>query len=224
MIGGISWVSSVEYYRTINQLVNERLGGVNAAKIILYSVNYQDIKTLTEAGDWLSISHLVCDAARKLENAGADCIMVGANTMHKIAGEIQAAVNIPFIHIATATAQAIKAKGIDSVILLGTKYVMQQDFYKSKLSEQGITTIIPGEEDIEFINHAIYEEFGKNIFLPATKQRFLDIISELSAQGAKGVIFGCTEIPLLLTPQDVDIPSFDTTLIHSTALANFALS
>lgn len=224
IIGGISWVSTVEYYRLINQLVNKRLGGVNAAKIILYSVNYQDIKTLTEAGDWKGISDIVCDAARKLETAGADCVMIGANTMHKIAGEIQAAVNIPFIHIAVATAKAIKAKNIETVILLGTKYVMQQDFYKDKLSEEGITTIIPEQDDIDFINYAIYEEFGKDIFLPATKQRFIDIIESLSKQGAKGVIFGCTEIPLLLKPEDVKIPSFDTTLIHSTALVDFALT
>ncbi len=223
IIGGISWLSTVEYYKFLNQIVNERLGGVHAAKIILYSVNFQEIKTLTEAGDWKGLTDMVSDAAQQLEKAGADCLLIGANTMHKIADEVQASVNIPLIHIASVTADAIREQKLRTVALLGTKYVMQQDFYTRKLSEQAINTIIPGQEDIDYINNAIYSEFGKGIFLPETKQRFLQIIDQLRTEGAEGVIFGCTEIPLLVQQQDCRIPVFDTTLIHSTAAVDFAL-
>ena len=204
-------------------MVNERLGGVNAAKIIIYSVNFGEIKTLTEADDWDGIAAIMCEAARQLEKAGADCLLIGANTMHKIADEIQAVVKIPVIHVAVVTADAIKKKNLQTVALLGTKYVMQQDFYKNKLAEQNINTLIPEQDDIDYINNAIYTEFGKGIFLPETKKRFLQIIDKLTAQGAEGVIFGCTEIPLLIQPEDCSIPVFDTTLIHATAAVDFAL-
>ena len=223
IIGGISWLSTAEYYKLLNQMVNERLGGVNAAKIIIYSVNFGEIKTLTEADDWDGIAAIMCEAARQLENAGADCLLIGANTMHKIADEIQAVVKIPVIHVAIVTADAIKKKNLQTVALLGTKYVMQQDFYKNKLAQQGISTIIPEQYDIDYINNAIYTEFGKGIFLPETQKRFLQIIDKLSVQGASGVIFGCTEIPLLIQPEDCSIPVFDTTLIHAIAAVDFAL-
>lgn len=204
-------------------MVNERLGGVNAAKIIIYSVNFGEIKMLTEADDWDGIAAIMCEAARQLEKAGADCLLIGANTMHKIADEIQAVVKIPVIHVAVVTADAIKKKNLQTVALLGTKYVMQQDFYKNKLAQQGISTIIPEQYDIDYINNAIYTEFGKGIFLPETQKRFLQIIDKLSVQGASGVIFGCTEIPLLIQPEDCSIPVFDTTLIHAIAAVDFAL-
>lgn len=223
IIGGISWLSTAEYYKLLNQMVNERLGGVNAAKIIIYSVNFGEIKTLTEADDWEGIAAIMCEAARQLEKAGADCLLIGANTMHKIADEIQAVVKIPVIHVAVVTADAIKKKNLQTVALLGTKYVMQQDFYKNKLAQQGISTIIPEQDDIDYINNAIYTEFGIGIFLPETKKRFLQIMDKLTAQGAEGVIFGCTEIPLLIQPEDCSIPVFDTTLIHATAAVDFAL-
>lgn len=223
IIGGISWLSTAEYYKLLNQMVNERLGGVNAAKIIIYSVNFGEIKMLTEADDWDGIAAIMCEAARQLEKAGADCLLIGANTMHKIADEIQAVVKIPVIHVAVVTADAIKKKNLQTVALLGTKYVMQQDFYKNKLAQQGISTIIPEQYDIDYINNAIYTEFGKGIFLPETQKRFLQIIDKLSVQGASGVIFGCTEIPLLIQPEDCSIPVFDTTLIHAIAAVDFAL-
>ena len=223
IIGGISWLSTAEYYKLLNQMVNERLGGVNAAKVIIYSVNFGEIKMLTEADDWDGIAAIMCEAARQLEKAGADCLLIGANTMHKIADEIQAVVKIPVIHVAVVTADAIKKKNLQTVALLGTKYVMQQDFYKNKLAEQNINTLIPEQDDIDYINNAIYTEFGKGIFLPETKKRFLQIIDKLTAQGAEGVIFGCTEIPLLIQPEDCSIPVFDTTLIHATAAVDFAL-
>ncbi len=223
LIGGLSWLSSIEYYRMLNEMVNERLGGVHAGKIILYSVNFAEIKVLTEQGRWDEMTKMLGDIAKKLEKAGADCILIGANTMHKIAGEIQQAISIPVIHIAEVTAIEIKKQQLKTVALLGTKYTMQLDFYKDKLAGQGITTIIPGQDDIEYINTAIYTEMGKGIFLPATKEKFLDIINGLINQGAEGVISGCTEIPLLIKQEDCSVPVFDTTKIHSTAAVEFAL-
>lgn len=204
-------------------MVNERLGGVNAAKLIIHSVNFQEIKTLTEAGDWDGIAAILCEAARKLENAGADCLLIGANTMHKIADAVQASVKIPVIHIASVTADAIAQQKLKTVALLGTKYVMQLDFYKDKLAAKGIAVIIPEQPDIDYINNAIYSEFAKGIFLPETKQRFLQIIDKLIARGAEGVISGCTEIPLLIQPGDCSIPVFDTTMLHAKAAVDFVL-
>lgn len=223
LIGGISWLSTVEYYKLINQLVNERLGGVDASKVILFSVNFGDIKRLTMADDWNTMSNMMCDAAQKLEQAGADCVLMGVNTMHKIADDVEASVKIPFIHIASATADEISKDGLAKVALLGTRYVMQLDFYKNKLAEKNIEVIIPGQDDIDYINNAIYEEFGKGIFLPATKQRFLEIINKLAAKGAQGVIAGCTEIPLLIQQNDCPIHLFDTTRIHAEAAVRFVL-
>ncbi|MES2004514.1 MAG: aspartate/glutamate racemase family protein [Bacteroidota bacterium] len=223
LVGGISWLSTAEYYKYLNLLVNERLGGVNAAKVIIYSINFQEIKTLTEADDWDGIAAIVCHAAKELEKAGADCLLVGANTMHKIADTIQASVGIPMLHVAVVTAEAIKRKKLKTVALLGTKYVMQEAFYRDRLTEEGITVIIPEQADIDYINHVIYNEFGKGIFTEETKTRFLAIIAKLKSQGAEGVIFGCTEIPILIKEAESPIPVFDTTLIHATSAVDFAL-
>ena len=224
LIGGISWLSSIEYYRLLNEEVNKRLGGVHAGKIILYSVNFAEIKKLTLEDRWDEMANIIGDVARKLEQAGADCILIGANTMHKIANEIQQVINIPIIHIAEVTATQIKKQQLKTIALLGTKYTMQLAFYKDKLSAQGVTTIIPDKEEIEFINTAIYEEMGKGIFLPATKQKLLDIINSLVKKGAEGVVLGCTEIPLLIKQEDCVVSIFDTTKIHSIAAVDFALS
>lgn len=224
LVGGTTWFSSVDYYRFFNQLVNERLGGDESAKVILNSVNYGEIKKLTQAGDWTGISRIICGAAKQAELAGADCILLGANTMHHIAEEVEAAVNIPLIHIADATAKAILAKGITTVALLGTKYTMQFDFYKKRLSNYGIKTLIPDEAGVEFVNKSIYEELGKGLMLPETKKGFLSVIDQLRQQGAEGAILGCTEIPLLIKQDDSPVPVFDTTLIHATAAVDFALS
>ena len=205
-------------------MVNERLGGVEAAKLILYSVNFGEIKKLTEAGDWTGISRIICDAARKLEKAGADCLLLGANTMHKIAPEVQAAINIPLIHIASVTATEISAKGLSKVALLGTRYTMLFDFYKNALAEQGIETLIPTAPQIDFINTAIYSELAINQFLPETKKGFLEVIEDLVKAGAEGIILGCTEIPLLIKQSDVSVPVFDTTALHARAAVDFALS
>ena len=224
LIGGLTWVSTLEYYRLLNELVNERKGGSEAAEVILYSVNFGQIKKFTESGNWDSISSIICDAARKLEEAGADCILIGANTMHKIANEVQASVKVPLIHIATVTAAAIKNRLLKKVALMGTRYTMQLDFYKNALAQQGIETLIPGEQEIEIINTAIYTELGRNIFLDDTRKKFVAVIENLAAKGAEGVILGCTEIPLLIRQSDSSIPVFDTTALHALAAVNFALA
>ena len=224
LIGGLSWLSTIDYYRMLNEMINEKMGGVSSAKIILYSVNFEEIKQLTEAGRWDEIERIMMGIAKNLQAAGADCLLLGANTMHKIADNIQQSICIPLINIAEETAKEITQQQLHTVALLGTKYTMQFDFYKNKLAAQGITTIIPGEEDIEFINTAIYSEMGKGIFLPATKEKFLAIIGKLAEQGAQGIILGCTEIPILIKQSDCKVTLFDTTKIHTTAAIRFALS
>lgn len=224
IIGGLTWLSTIDYYRLLNQSVNEINGGVSSARIILYSVEFEEIKTLTVAGDWNGIASIISKAAKGLEQAGADCLLIGANTMHKIADKVQAAITIPVIHIAEVTADAITKQQLTTVALLGTKYTMQLDFYKDKLAAKNITTIIPGEDDIEFINNSIYNEMGKGIFLPETKEKYLTIINKLVARGAQGIILGCTEIPILIKQADSPVPVFDTTAIHVKAAVDFALA
>lgn len=224
LIGGLTWLSTLDYYRLLNEMVNQQLGGVEAGQIIVYSVNFGEIKVLTEAGQWDEIAKQISGVAKKLEQAGADCILIGANTMHKIADEVQAAVAIPVIHIAEEVAASIKAKGLSRVALLGTKYTMQLDFYKNKLAVKGISTIIPNEAEIEVINSAIYTEMGKGIFTSDTKAKFLGIIQRLISDGAEGIILGCTEIPILVKQEDCTVPVFDTTRIHSQAAVRFALN
>ncbi len=223
IIGGLTWLSTADYYRLINQQVNEKMGGVEAGKIIIYSVNFAEIKVLTENNDWDGIASILKEVARKLESAGADCILIGANTMHKIADEVQGAINIPLIHIAEETARVIESKGLKKVALLGTKYTMQLDFYTKKLAAKGLETIIPGEADIAYINNAIYTEMGKGIFLPETKDRFIQIIDKLQHAGAEAVILGCTEIPILIKQDDVNLLVLDTTAIHVDAAVKFAV-
>lgn len=223
LIGGLTWLSTLDYYRLLNEMVNQQLGGVEAGQIIIYSVNFGEIKVLTEANRWDEIAKRISGAAKKLEQAGADCILIGANTMHKIADKVQASVAIPVLHIAEEVAASIKEKGLSRVALLGTKYTMQLDFYKNKLAAEGISTIIPDEEEIEIINSAIYTEMGKGIFTSATKEKFLQIIRRLINEGAEGIILGCTEIPILIKQEDCSVPVFDTTRIHSQAAVRFAL-
>ena len=223
LIGGLTWFSTLDYYRLLNEMVNEKKGGAAAAEIIIYSVNFGIIKVLTEENRWDEIAKIMGIVAKKIEAAGADCILIGANTMHKVADEIQKEVRIPIIHIAKKVAEEINKQKLTTVALLGTKYTMQQGFYTEKLSQQGINTIVPNEEEIEFINNAIYTEMGKGIFLPETKTKFLTIINRLISQGAQGIILGCTEIPILIKQKDCPVPVFDTTRIHAAAAVAFAL-
>jgi len=224
LIGGLTWYSTLDYYRLLNELANKELGGTHAAKIILNSVDFGEIKVLTEKLDWDSIADIICKAAKIIESAGAGCLMIGANTMHKIADEVQAAVRIPVIHVADAVAVSIKAKNLKKVALLGTKYTMQLDFYKNRLAKAGIEVIIPNHADVEFINRSIYTEFSKGIFLQETKKQYLQIINTLMEKGARGVILGCTEIPILIKQEDCSIPVFDTAFIHADAAVKFAVA
>lgn len=224
LIGGTSWVSTIDYYRIINSTVNSRLGGNESARIILYSVNYGEIVSLTHAGNWNAIASIIEKAARNAALVGADCVLLCANTMHQIAERVQSAISIPLIHVADVTAKAIREKEIDSVLLLGTRYTMTSEFYPQRLSSAGIRMLLPDAGEMEFVNRSIYEEMGKNIFLPGTKKKYQDIIYRHASMGAKGVIFGCTEIPLLLDQQDCAVPVFNTTLLHATAAVDFALN
>ncbi len=224
LIGGTSWVSTVEYYRIINTLTNERLGGLTSAKILLYSINFEEFKPPADPTGWEPAGEMLTGIARRLEDAGADCILLCANTPHMVAGDIQNRIRIPLLHIAEMTAKEILKQKLTTVGLLGTQFTMELPFFKDKLSSHGILTLIPNDNDRIFIHSSIYAEFGKGIFASETKNRYLQIIENLKRRGAEGVILGCTEIPMLLSQKDFDIPVFDTTAIHSRSAVDFALS
>jgi len=224
LIGGISWVSTIDYYKAINEGINEKLGGLNFSTCIIYSFNYAEIKKNNDNNDWDSTFKMLSEASEHLKNSGAEAIILCANTMHMIADRIEAKVGLPLIHIATATAIEIKKSNLKKVALLGTKFTMERDFFTSKLNAQNIEAIIPDEEDREFIHYTIFEELGRGLIKAESKQRYISIINKLKEKGAEGVILGCTEIPLLIKKEDVSIPIFDTALIHSKAAVEFSLS
>ena len=224
LIGGISWVSTVDYYRYINAGINDRLGGLNFANCIIHSFNYADIIATNNSGDLEGTYTLLHQAAIGLKNAGAEGIILCANTMHMFADRLQHELQLPLIHIADATATAIAKQSLKTVALLGTKFTMEKDFFKDKLKAKGIEVIIPEEEDRQFIHFTIFEELGRGLSLPASKEKYLSIIEDLVGRGAEGVIFGCTEIPLLISQSDVSVPAFDTTRIHADASVEFMLS
>jgi len=223
LIGGTSWVSTAEYYRIINQLTNERLGRLNSAQMLLYSVNFEEFKPPANPAEWGEIGERFIGIAQRLEKGGADCIVLCANTPHMIADNIQQKIRIPLLHIAEMTAREIKKHKIAAVGLLGTKITMEQSFFTGKLSRHGIRSLIPNDEEREFVHAAIFEELTKGIFKKETKERFIEIIAGLKKQGAVGVILGCTEIPLLVKQADCDLPLFDTTMIHAASAVDFAL-
>jgi aspartate racemase len=224
LIGGLTWVSTVEYYNILNNEITKRLGGYNAANIILHSVNFGEYKLLAEQGRWDEIGSKLNVIALKLESAGAEMLVICSNTPHKVSELITESLTIPFIHIGDVTADEVNSKGINKVALLGTKYTMEGTFYSNKLSDRGIETIIPDESDRIFIHNSIFDELGKNIFSAATKTKYIGIISNLISRGAKGIILGCTEIPLLIKQEDSPVPVFDTMLIHAKSAVEFALS
>lgn len=223
LIGETSWISTVEYYRIINRLTNERLGGLNSAKILLYSINFEEFKPPADPNGWGPVAETLTGIARRLENAGAECLLLCANTPHMAAESIQKNIHIPLLHIAEVTAKDVERQKLTTVGLLGTKFTMELPFFKNKLSQYNIQTIIPNDPDKEFIHTSIYAELGKGIFTVAAKTRYLQIIEDLKVRGAQGIIFGCTEIPMLLNQRDCDIPVFDTTAIHSRSAVDFAL-
>ena len=223
LIGGMSWESSCEYYRIINEEVKQRLGGFHSAKCILYSVDFEEIEICQRNGEWEKTAQIITEAARSLETAGADFIVICTNTMHKVFNEIQTGISIPLLHIAEITAQQVIANGIKTVGLLGTKYTMEEDFYKSCLETQGIKVLIPNETDRVIVNAVIYNELCLGQIIDESRASYKKIIEELIEQGAQGIILGCTEIGLLVKPEDSNVPLFDTTLIHAIGAVNYAL-
>lgn len=223
LIGGMSWESTSLYYKTINEYIKNKLGGLYSAKCILYSVNFEEISRLQKSGDWEKCGEILGDIAKKLETAGADYIVICTNTMHKVVPEMKKYINIPVIHIAEAAYGRIAAKGIKNIGLLGTKYTMLQDFYKSILIDKGLNVIIPDEEDIEFINNVIFNELCCGEINPKSKQKFIEIVEKLKKKGAEGIILGCTEIVMLISQKDIDIPVFDTTAIHAETAAQMSI-
>lgn len=222
-IGGMSWESTVTYYQVVNETVKRELGGLHSAKVLLYSVDFAEIEEYQAKGEWEASARVLSQAAVNLEKAGADFIVICTNTMHKVAPEIQREISIPVLHIAEATAEELKKNGITKVGLLGTKYTMTQEFYKSKLTEAGIAVVIPNEEGIAVVNDVIYKELCLGIISEQSKRQFLSIIEKLAENGAQGVILGCTEIGLLIGQEDTSLPVFDTTQIHGTKAAMLAI-
>ena len=223
LIGGMSWESTVTYYKIINETVKEKLGGLHSAKCILYSVDFQEIEECQANGNWEKSGEILGEAANNLEKAGADFIVICTNTMHKVVNQIKEKISIPILHIAEMTAEEILEKGLKNIALLGTKYTMEQDFYKSKLIEKGINVIIPDKNDIEIINKVIYEELCLGIINSNSKKKFLEIVDKLRNKGSEGIILGCTEIGLLIKNEDTDVPLFDTAIIHAEQAAIYSI-
>jgi aspartate racemase len=223
LIGGTTWVSTIDYYRLINQKTNELLGGLNSAKILLYSVNFEEFRPPVDPADWEDLTKKFTAIAQKLEHDGADGIVFCANTPHLIAEGVRQKLGVPLIHIAETAAEEIASHNIEKVILLGTRITMEQDFFKDKLIEKHIEVLIPEADDRQLIHNAIFEEFGKDIFTAKTRGEFLRIINGLIARGGEGVILGCTEFPHLIKPEDCSVPLFDTTVLHANAAVKFAL-
>lgn len=223
LIGGMSWESTVTYYQQINRLTATQLGGLHSAKLLLYSVDFEEIEACQTSGDWEKSAQILAQAAQSLERAGAELILICTNTMHKVAPQVQASVSIPLLHIADATADALEEAHISTVALLGTKYTMCETFYTNKLIQRGIQVLIPDEADAELVNRVIFQELCLGQHKDSSKAEFLRIINALGAQGAQGVILGCTEIGLLISQSDTALPIFDTTLIHAERAVRIAL-
>ncbi|MBC9071775.1 aspartate/glutamate racemase family protein [Thauera sp. CAU 1555] len=225
LIGGMSWESTIPYYRQINETIKARLGGLHSARIVLYSVDFHEIERLQHTGNWEAAGAMLADAARALEGAGAAFLVLCTNTMHKVAPSIEAAVRIPLLHIADPTAAEIKRAGHSCVGLLGTRFTMEQDFYRTRLSERhGLQVIVPDQEDRETIHRIIFEELCLGVIKPESRSAYRTVMGKLAAQGAEAIILGCTEISLLVDQQDSDVPLFDTTAIHARMAAEAALA
>jgi len=224
MIGGMSWESSIEYYRIVNQTVKEKLGGLHSAKSVMYSVDFAEIETMQHEGRWDEATQTMIEAARHVESGGADFVVICTNTMHKMADEVEAAINIPLLHIADATAEAIKARGLNKIALLGTKFTMEEDFYRGRLVEKHrLDVLIPEIEDREVVHRVIYDELVLGNIKPESRKAYRKIIEKLIAAGAQGIILGCTEIGLLVKDEDSSVPLFDTTYIHAVSAVEYAL-
>ena len=224
LIGGMSWESSLEYYRIINEETKKRLGGTHSARSIMISVNFDEIESLQNTGDWDALTTIMIDSAKNLEKAGADCIVICTNTMHKMAEDVQNEVGIPLIYISDATANAIKKENINNIGLLGTRYTMEQDFYKGRLEYHDLNVIIPDDDDRGVVHDVIYNELVLGEINDNSRNDYIRIIDKLGKEGAKGVILGCTEIGLLVKEKDTELKVFDTTYLHALAAVDFALN
>lgn len=225
LLGGMSWESSVQYYRIINERVRQRLGGLHSARCLMWSFDFAEVEALQHAGRWADATFLMIEAARRLERGGADFILICTNTMHRMADEVQAAIAIPLLHIADPTAERVRAAGYQRVGLLGTVFTMEQDFYKGRLSTQhGLDVIVPDEPDRKVVHRIIYDELVQGQVAPASRQAYREIIERLIARGAQAIILGCTEIMLLIHPEDSAVPLFDTTAIHAEAAVDRAVA
>jgi aspartate racemase len=224
LMGGMSWESSAEYYRLLNESIRERLGGLHSAQCLMYSVDFAPVEELQRSGDWDAAGELLADAARRLERGGAEVLVLCTNTMHRLAEQIEAAVDVPLLHIADATAERVKAAGIGRTGLLATRYTMEEDFYRGRLaSRHGLDVLVPGEPELTAVHDVIYEELCLGRIEPASRDLYREAIRGLERRGAKAIIYGCTEISLLVGPADAAVPVFDTTRIHVEAAADAAL-
>jgi len=224
LIGGMSWESSIEYYRIINEKTRHMLGGLHSARSIMYSVDFAEIESLQHRGEWDEAADFLIAAAKNVEKGGADFVLICTNTMHKLAEEIQCHINIPLLHIADATAEAIRAKGIKAVALLGTRFTMEEDFYTGRLIRNfNLDVIVPNADEMEIVHSVIYDELCAGKINPSSKVQYTNIMSRLIKKGAEGVILGCTEIGLLIKEDDCRVPLFDTTKIHAEAAVEYAL-
>ncbi len=224
LIGGMSWESTAVYYRLMNEGVAERLGGLHSARILLRSVDFEPIERLQIHGEWERAGDVLSEIARGLVGAGAEILLIATNTMHIVAGEVEAAAGVPLIHIADATGEAVRASGIRTVGLLGTRFTMEQDFYRLRLTEHaGVEVLVPDRGAREGIDRIIYDELCKGVVREESRRTYVEVIDRLVARGAEGIVLGCTEIPLLVRPHDVDVPVFDTTRIHAAAAVAMAL-
>ncbi|MCA0151111.1 aspartate/glutamate racemase family protein [Rossellomorea vietnamensis] len=223
LIGGMSWESSLKYYKVINEEVKEKLGGLHSAKCLLYSVDFEEIERYQAEGDWENAGRVLGEVASSLEKAGADFIVICTNTMHKVIDHVEARINISVLHIADATAKEIQGAGMNTVGLLGTSYTMEQDFYKSRIQSNGINVLVPDQEERNTINKVIFEELCLGKMEQSSKEYYKSVIHKLVDRGAEGIILGCTEIGLLVKPEDSEVPLFDTTVIHAIEAVNTAL-
>ena len=225
LLGGLSWESTQIYYRTINETVNQRLGGFHSAKCVLVSVDFSQIESLQHQNKWPELTEIMIDAAKRVERAGADFLLICTNTMHKMADEVQAAIGIDLLHIVDATAQQILDQKIKRTLLLGTKFTMEEPFYKDRLTQKfGIDVMVPGQEDRQLIHEIIYNELCRGEINQHSRKEIIEIIKDQINQGAQGIILGCTELPLLLSKNDISVPVFDTTRIHALAAVALALN
>jgi len=225
LLGGMSWESSIEYYRIVNETVRARLGGLHSAKCLMYSLDFAKVEPLQHQGRWDDAAALMIQAAQALERGGADVIVICTNTMHKLAEEVQRSVDIPILHIADATARAVKLAGFDTVGLLGTRFTMEEDFYRGRLSEKhGLRVLLPDRAERDMVHDVIFDELCQGIILDSSRTRYLQVCQHLVDAGAQGIILGCTEIGLLLRQDDTSIPLFDTTAIHAQQAVEWALA